>query len=420
MSQRKIFVGLLVAVALIVPAVFRRTPSNAQAIVERDDPKNRRELIGTTSCSASVCHGGAALGEPLGEALTWRSLDPHARAYDSLLTPRSQAMARHLWGEKTKAHDAPLCLKCHVHPDYDNARPNFRKQDGVGCESCHGAAQDWLKPHYRAGWNQANKVSLGFADTKSLSGRAEICSKCHVGTPDASVDHDLIAAGHPALRFEFTTYLANLPPHWDVPKDKRANSRDSAKPVDFELRAWAIGQHVASATAWELLAFRAAPNLGRAWPELAEMDCFACHHDLQDARWRRSTKGQLRPGSLVKNDWYDVAPLDARLSAILFTPTSRAEVAAEAVRQANLAQSAAGKFVHRNRMDTLSFESIRKKHPDENWNNATHHYFFLLAQRAMREDNQLPVDDPLRKRIAQYREAVVLPSGFDSPFRRFP
>ena len=29
-----------------------------------------------------------------------------------------------LFGEKTPAHEAPLCLKCHVHPDYEHARPN--------------------------------------------------------------------------------------------------------------------------------------------------------------------------------------------------------------------------------------------------------------------------------------------------------
>ncbi len=46
------------------------------------------------------------------------------------------------------------------------------------------------------------------------------------------VDHDLIAAGHPALRFEFATYFANLPPHWDVARDKKANSSDDC--ADFE------------------------------------------------------------------------------------------------------------------------------------------------------------------------------------------
>ncbi len=414
MSRRKIIVGLLVAAALIVPAAWRRAPSDAQTAVLRGESPNRRELIGTTSCAASACHGRGALGEPLSEALTWRSLDPHARAYDSLLTPRSQAMARQLWDEKTKAHDAPLCLKCHVHPDYDHARPNFRKQDGVGCESCHGAAQDWLKPHYRAGWNQANKVSLGFADTKSLSGRAEICAKCHVGTPEASVDHDLMAAGHPALRFEFATYFANLPPHWDVARDKKANSTDPAKCIDFEMRAWVIGQFISSAVAWDLLAHRVDPANKKPWPEFAEMDCFSCHHDLQDARWRRQTG----LGRLVKNDWYDTASGEGKKIGNLFANAKRAEMAVGAKARASAARSGLGTYFARSKdlcADPPLFDAFRKAMPDPSWNRATQHYLFLLSQRQMRKDNRLPESAELEKRIVALRQEVTFPPDFDSP-----
>lgn len=299
MKYRAVTLGIAAFVLVIgTSAFFRQTPTKAQPPgAPRAESTAKRQLVGATSCSASVCHGGADLGQLRSEATTWRALDPHARAYESLLSARSKAMAQHMWNDGTQAHDAPLCLKCHVHPEYDHARPNFRRQDGVGCESCHGAAQDWLTPHYRPAWQQADKKSHGMADTKSLPGRASICVRCHVGTPDANVDHDMIAAGHPALRFEYSSYFANLPPHW-------RKLPELTKPKYYDFIAWAIGQDVSAAAAAELLAHRT--KKGQAWPEFAELSCFSCHHDLHSKSWRQS-KDHLqlqRPGQLQLGSWY--------------------------------------------------------------------------------------------------------------------
>ena len=42
------------------------------------------------------------------------------------------------------------------------------------------------------------------------------------------------------------------------------------------------------------------------WPEFAEYDCFACHHDLRDRAWRRDPVrfGKRPPGSLAWNERY--------------------------------------------------------------------------------------------------------------------
>ena len=419
---------------LIVAALFRRAPATAQG--PRAAPTvgstHRRELIGTTSCSASVCHGGSDLGQPLSEAATWRALDPHARAYDTLLSAESQAIARHLWGTKTAAHEAPLCLKCHVDPVYDHARPNFRRQDGVGCESCHGPAQDWLTPHYRATWHKQDKQALGMSDTKSLPGRAAVCVKCHVGTPDANVDHDLIAAGHPALRFEFATYLANLPAHWDVAQDKKANSTDPAKVIDFETRAWSIGQLVTSASALELLAHRADPATGKVWPEFAELDCFSCHHDLQGASWRQSKKhlGDRRPGSLAWNEWYYAALSHAMLIRTLSKEpktfrdfrldskprgdlAKQADVAAKSLRE--LATRTTQEAFHADQLPWLLTLG-----PSRSWDDAAQRYLAHLSLRQMRKDNEQPDDADLERLIGTLRDDVPFPSDFNSPRRFVP
>lgn len=406
-------------------AVVRHRPGQLQAQPVEAKPglAPAKKLIGTTSCSASVCHGGSDLGKPFSEATTWRSLDPHARAYDTLLTQESQTIAKHLWRDKMPAHEAPLCLKCHVHPEYDRARPNFRKQDGVGCESCHGAAQDWLTPHYRANWKDADKQALGLAHTKSLAGRANVCVKCHVGTPDANVDHDLIAAGHPALRFEFATYFANLPPHWDVAKDKRANSTNGAKAIDFEARAWVIGQLAAAESALNLLAHRADPASAKPWPELAEFDCFACHHDLQNGAWRQTKQrvGARRPGSLVWNSWYFAIVSDDSIQTtpphVLLDPPVFHDFRPKTRARAELAKEARHAAANLRLAVTSPWLSggPGQLEAGASWDQATKHYLALLSLRQQGKDNNQPPDADLERQIAKLRAEVTLAPGFNSP-----
>jgi hypothetical protein len=119
------------------------------------------------------------------------------------------------------------------------------------------------------------------------------------------VNHDLIAAGHPRLNFEFGAYHAIMPRHWDARKDRAAHA-------DLEARIWAVGQVVSAEAALNLLTWRAEeavrdPNR-QPWPELAEYDCFACHHDLRAKSWRQDKDhyGKRRPGALPWSGWYTV------------------------------------------------------------------------------------------------------------------
>jgi hypothetical protein len=131
-----------------------------------------------------------------------------------------------------------------------------------------------------------------------LGVRAATCAGCHVGaaasgeTPLRDVNHDLIAAGHPRLNFEFATYLRQMPPHWT----ERDRSRDGhpPRPAGYEAQVWLVGQAACAESALSLCAARAmlaAAALKRSenarWPEFAEFNCFACHHDLAPDSWRR-------------------------------------------------------------------------------------------------------------------------------------
>ena len=183
---------------------------------------------------------------------------------------------------------APRCLACHaLDVPADQRARTFDLTDGVGCENCHGPASAWLGPHTTRGWNYDKSLELGMYNTRDLVKRSEKCLTCHLGTPEKDVDHELIAAGHPDLYFELDSFMSVMPPHW--------------KEVDtdpwFAVRAMAVGQAVQLR---EQLKRVARESQNGIWPEYAELDCFACHHNLVAAKdsWRqeRGYAGR-RPGN---------------------------------------------------------------------------------------------------------------------------
>ena len=136
---------------------------------------------------------------------------------------------------------------------------------GVGCESCHGPAEKWLTAHYQ---DEFKALSLrekaeryGLYPTKDLAFRVTLCASCHVGDAGREVDHDLIAAGHPRLAFEYTGYhhSPKYLRHWQE------------KAPDFDARAWEIGQ-VACCPRRGQATRGAGQKPGHAWPELSEYE----------------------------------------------------------------------------------------------------------------------------------------------------
>jgi hypothetical protein len=113
--------------------------------------------------------------------------------------------------------------------------------------------------------------------------RAENCLTCHLGTADKAVDHEMIAAGHPDLYFELASFTAAMPRHW-VEHSADDRTKDDAF---ADVRMLAAGQAVQLR---EQLQRVARNSQGNAWPEFADLDCFACHHSLTDAdnSWRQA------------------------------------------------------------------------------------------------------------------------------------
>lgn len=271
-----------------------RTSLNADMAV----PK----YVGPGSCSAVACHGGIqprSVTKVLqNEYSTWVTEDKHARAYAVLTEPLGRQMAATL--KIGPAEKAQKCLVCHaLSVDAAHRAREFDLADGVSCESCHGPASAWLGPHIQPTARHAQMVALGLVDNKNLSVRTERCLTCHLGAPGLSVDHEMIAAGHPDLRFELDSYTAVEPPHW---VEKAADQKDPLNDALFGVRAWGVGQAIQLRESMLRVARRAGDKSGP-WPEFSEMDCMTCHHSLTGPlSWRQKEgyKGR-RPGDAPYN-----------------------------------------------------------------------------------------------------------------------
>ncbi len=308
-----------VALTVILNPSPRESAAVSSEVAKRQPPveganANVLALAGSASCSGRGCHGALDPNDPKldknkvgqNEYVHW-TRDPHADAYRVLFDPRSIKIAKNLGN--TPAHKREDCLACHATPQAvklpeSNPLAHEEKQFGVGCESCHGSAEKWMVPHTRTDWRKLTsqeKSDHGMVPvTGDLAKRAEMCAGCHIGapadpkygTPVRDMNHDLIAAGHPRLHFEFSAFQANMPTHW------RTKKYD-------ESYLWAVGQFATAKVALELLENRAGPDdKDRPWPEYAEYDCFACHHSLSAPSWRQPQERRGRkPGALPWGSW---------------------------------------------------------------------------------------------------------------------
>ncbi len=217
----------LVPVYLLIAA----QPAGAAAGEIKQARQDSGQFVGSVGCKSSSCHGGA--GEKRSQYITWSQQDFHTRAYAILLDARSTRIA-----EAVGIGDAPSNARCTVcHSPMQAMGPAVVHPDqGVSCESCHGAAGGWLRGHTRPDWTYSMRVSAGLHDLRNLSMRANTCVACH-----QNVDHDILKAGHPTLVFELDSQSMNEPRHW-----KENDSWSGA-------RAWLTGQ----ATALREAAWRA-------------------------------------------------------------------------------------------------------------------------------------------------------------------
>ena len=256
--------------------------------------------MGVATCASTVCHGNATEKPDANilhsEYVIWGQEDPHAHAYRTLQSLDSKRIAEKLG--IGPAEKAPVCLACHSDwvPEKDRGK-RFQLSDGIGCEGCHGAAENWLKTHTDRGVTHADNVAHGLVPLEHPQVRAEVCQKCHIGGKDHFAGHDIMGAGHPRLQFELANYSAALPQHYRIDADYRQR-----KQVATELQMWSEGRLKAALNMLDgVLSERF--DKGGMWPDLAFFDCHACHQPMAPLNWqRRSVSQALPPGTIRLND----------------------------------------------------------------------------------------------------------------------
>ncbi|MFG0290497.1 MAG: multiheme c-type cytochrome [Rhodopirellula sp. JB044] len=307
---------------------------NPLGLGSRNAPLLRSDLRvnGAQSCASAGCHGGPRPGvvqtqvSRSNEYPIWLENDPHSQSWRTFCSDESVAMMRRLnilsgSGEVIDQAGYDNCLACHnttrrfTQPThaagrdrfetFHSAKKNSFQREGVGCEACHGPSQQWIGVHFQTGWDAGYASENGFVNADNLLTRARMCATCHVGDQDRDMNHDLIAAGHPPLRYEFATYHARQPKHW---RDTEADAE-----WRYEAQLWLAGQIAAMDASLALMIERSqsgphgAGPAGSRWPELSVYDCAACHHDLGFENQRRPDLPPGRaPGVALVSSWNDI------------------------------------------------------------------------------------------------------------------
>ena len=255
--------------------------------------------LGVASCASSTCHGRVSPDEDsplaLNEYFVWSKYDHHAGAYKTLKGDWSRRIAANMGLED--AATAEECLVCHA--DYvpeERRGERFHLSDGIGCEACHGGAGDWIDSHYGPAASHAANLEAGMNPTEEPVFQARLCQSCHVGDDNRFVTHEMMAAGHPRLRFELDTWLANMPPHHVEDADYERRKGTTA-PAD----RWATGVAVAAGGYLDMLARHL--DADALVPELSLFDCHACHRPMDsDVRRLAEDRRMMPAGTLRPQD----------------------------------------------------------------------------------------------------------------------
>ncbi|WP_170252795.1 multiheme c-type cytochrome [Colwellia echini] len=261
--------------------------------------KDEKMHMGVASCAASMCHGSVSATEGSNilqnEYIIWSREDPHSQAYKTLLTQESQDIADKLG--LGKATTAGVCLDCHsdnVPTEYQSK--SFQISDGVGCESCHGGAENYLSSHTDSTQSHAENIAHGLYPTDEPQQRAKLCLSCHLGNEDKQATHDIMGAGHPRLAFELDTFGILQPLHYVVDEDYKSKKWSGDSYI-----TWIYGQLEANKETLNILENKIVHNKGL-FPELSLFDCYACHHPMSDLKWTETKGKGSKPGTVRLND----------------------------------------------------------------------------------------------------------------------
>ncbi len=221
---------LVPAYVLLCLLTFQASAAETDNIASEilNDPA---KILGSDTCTK--CHEK--------ETLQWQQT-PHFATFDKLhRTPEAKAIAERMGLGSIKRNGT--CVACHYTQQLVGAR--IRVVSGVSCESCHGAAKDWIVLHSDYGGPNitqetetpehrqeriAASVHAGMNNPANLYLIARQCLSCHTTPNEELVNVGGHAAGSP--EFELVSWSQGLVRHNFL----RTNGASNAAATPAELR----------------------------------------------------------------------------------------------------------------------------------------------------------------------------------------
>lgn len=213
--------ALSVAAGMGPSSAGKTDPRDTQWEVAIDPHK----VLGVQSCEK--CHAS--------EIQTWKKT-PHQETFLTLhRKPEAQKIADKLGIANFKADSN--CIQCHYTMDQVDGK--LEAIAGVSCESCHGAAQDWVAIHNDYGGANVTKaqetpdhrakrfqqsINAGMRNPANVYLIAQSCYRCHT-VPDEKLVN---TGGHSAgsLDFELVSWSQGMIRHNFVRTDGKANAEE--------------------------------------------------------------------------------------------------------------------------------------------------------------------------------------------------
>lgn len=187
----------MAAAGLAIAIAFLSYQSKASGQQVRCDPN---KVVTAVTCAK--CH--------VNEVSVWKNT-PHSKTFQELTrNPAAKEICSKLGLRSVKRSD--VCIKCHFTQQVINDRT--KAVSGVSCESCHGAAADWLSVHSDYGGPNETRetetpehaaqrlelsASLGMRNTRDLYAIASSCFNCHTVPNERLVN----TGGHNAGSLDF-------------------------------------------------------------------------------------------------------------------------------------------------------------------------------------------------------------------------
>jgi hypothetical protein len=215
----------LTAASILAGFALYSTAAFAGQVHEIDTSK----VVGATKCGE--CHKY--------EVEAWK-LTPHFTTFDNMhRSPEGQKIAAAMGIKRIKSES--LCLTCHytVQAKAGEGEPIA----GVSCESCHGAAADWINIHndkkLSAEERKTKSAAAGMIRPEDIDAVATNCYQCHLVPEEKLVN----VGGHVAgsADFELVSWSQGMVRHNFLQPDGTEGKVNRADPPDHLRMLYASG-----------------------------------------------------------------------------------------------------------------------------------------------------------------------------------